>query len=63
MTDQSIDEFVSENREMLKRVLRHGDDEFARACAWVLLDEGSDDPDIKTLEDELNQLKQQRGIA
>ena len=31
--DGSPDEFVSENRETLVRIVKHGDDEFVRALA------------------------------
>ncbi|AUV81207.1 hypothetical protein C2R22_05650 [Salinigranum rubrum] len=54
-----IDEYVEKNRESLVRVLRHSNDTYARACAWALLDAGSDPPDIEQLERELQTLKQE----
>lgn len=61
MTD--VEEFAEENTEMLKRVLRHSSDEFARASAWTILDRGLDDPEIEQLERELEQVKSDRGMA
>lgn len=54
---RSAKEFVDKNREMLGRVLRHSNDPYARACAWALLDAGSDAPDLDQLQRELEQLK------
>lgn len=54
---QSIREFVDSNREMLERVLRHSNNAYARACAWALIDAGSDDPDIAQLQKELETLQ------
>ena len=59
MTDD-IDHFVDENRESIERVLRHSNNSYARACAWALLDAGSEDPDLEDLKRELDQLQQQR---
>lgn len=61
MTDD-IGQFVEENRESIERVLRHSNNAYARACAWTLLDAGSDDPDIDALQRELDQLQQQREV-
>jgi hypothetical protein len=61
MTDD-IDQFVDENRDSIERVLRHSNNAYARACAWTLLDAGSDDPDIDALQRELDQLQQQREV-
>ncbi|MCU4743430.1 hypothetical protein [Natronoglomus mannanivorans] len=61
-TDEEIREFVKENREMLTRVLRHGNDGYARACAWALLDRGGSDPDLEKIEQELQELKKHRGV-
>ncbi|WP_254535273.1 hypothetical protein [Halomarina litorea] len=59
-----IDEetYVRENREQIKAVIKHSEDEFARACAWVLLDKYSDDADLDTLAEELDTLRNQRGV-
>ena len=54
----SVETFVAENREMLTRVLRHSNDSYARACAWALIDAGSDAPDIEQLRTELNALQE-----
>jgi len=62
MTDiDDIDDpetFVRQNKEMLVRILRHSDNSYARACAWAILDAGTDDPEIEQLENELQQLKE-----
>lgn len=54
----SVDAFVDENREMLERVLRHSNDTYARACAWALIDAGSDAPDLDRLQQELDTLQE-----
>lgn len=54
---QSIREFVDANREMLERVLRHSNNTYARACAWALIDAGSDAQDIAQLQKELDTLQ------
>jgi len=56
-----VEAYVQENREMLVRVLRHSNDEFARACAWTLLDEGSSEPELEQLQDELEAIRE--GVA
>ena len=53
----SVEEFVAENREMLERVLRHSNNAYARACAWALIDAGSDAPDLAQLQKELEILQ------
>lgn len=50
--------FVDENREMLERVLRHSNNPYARACAWALIDAGSDAPDLHQLQQELSALQE-----
>ena len=59
----SVEEFVEEEREMLVRVLRHSDNAYARACAWALIDAGSDGPEIERLKRELETLQQQPGVS
>ena len=56
--DQSVREFVEANREMLERVLRHSNNAYARACAWALIDAGSDAPDITRLQEELETIQE-----
>jgi hypothetical protein len=58
----SIEEFVDENKEMLKKVLRHSNNAYARACAWALIDAGSDAPDIDQLQRELETVKESHSI-
>ena len=53
-----VESFVEDNREMLERVLRHSNDSFARACAWALIDAGSNDPEIEQLQRELDALQE-----
>ena len=56
----SVEEFVAENQEMLVRVLRHSSNSYARACAWALLDKGSDPVDLAQLQQEFNALQEAR---
>jgi len=62
MTDirnyDDVESFVNDNREMLERVLRHSNDSFARACAWALIDAGSDQPELEQLQRELDALQE-----
>ena len=64
MTDgtrySSPEAFVADNREMLVRILRHSNNAYARACAWAILDAGSDAPDLDTLQRELAALQEQQ---
>ena len=55
---KNVAEFVDENREMLERVLRHSNNAYARACAWALIDTGSDAPDLNQLQRELEVVKE-----
>ena len=59
----SVEEFVDEHREMLERVLRHSDNAYARACAWALIDAGSDAPEIDRLQQELEVVKKGSDIG
>ena len=54
---RSLEAFVADNREMLERVLRHSGDAYARACAWAIIDAGSDAPDLDQLQRELSTLQ------
>ena len=62
MTDirnyDDVESLVEDNREMLERVLRHSNDSFARACAWALIDAGSDQPELEQLQRELDALQE-----
>lgn len=46
--------------DQLKRVIRHSGNSYARACAWVLLDQMLDEPEIEELEMELRSLREHR---
>ena len=46
------EEYVRENRDTLRRVLRHSDDQMARAWAWALLDRYGETPDLHDLKRE-----------
>jgi DNA-binding FadR family transcriptional regulator len=54
---ESTQQYVRENRDTLVEVLQHGDDEFARACAWTLLDAAGETPDLDELATERERLK------
>lgn len=55
-----IDSFVDDNHDSIVRVLKHSNNAYARACAWALLDAGSDAPDLEDLEHELRTLRNTR---
>lgn len=50
--------FVSEHRDELVRILRHGNDEFTRAAALAALVRYGDAPDINDVQRELNQAQE-----
>lgn len=54
----TVEDYVEENRNSLERVLRHSNDAFARACAWALIDAGSEPPEIDQLQRELEVLQE-----
>lgn len=66
MTDgtrySSPEAFVADNQEMLVRILRHSNNAYARACAWAILDAGSEAPDLDTLQRELAALQEQQPV-
>lgn len=57
-----IEEFVEANREDLVNIIKHSSNTYARACAWTLLDAGSDAPELEQLEEEIQHLRQ-GGVA
>jgi hypothetical protein len=59
-TDQDIESYVRQNRDAIVRVLRQSSDNFARACAWTLLDRGL--PELTELRREFDRV-QQEGTA
>lgn len=62
MTDwaeyDSVEAYVADNRERLERVVRHSNDPYARACAWTILDAGTDQPELERLQEELERLQE-----
>jgi len=55
-TDDELTRYVRENRDLLSRVLRHGDTE-ARSYALALLANGGTDEDIEEVRRELGKLQ------
>lgn len=58
---REVREYVRKNRDELAYVLRHGDDLYARACAYALLVRGGDDPDIEQVRQELDRAEEVMG--
>lgn len=54
------EEYVREHRGRIVEIIRHSDDPFARACAWVLLDRYTPDQDLEDLRDELDEISRRR---
>ena len=48
--------YVDENAETLRRVIRYSQNTYARACAWAILDTGSNGPEIEELRRELERV-------
>lgn len=57
--DDELEAFVDENRDDLVHVIKHSDNSYARACAWTLLDAGSDGPELEQLQNELNHIREE----
>lgn len=53
--DGNPQEFVQENREVLIRLLKHGDDVFVRALALAAIIEFGTDPDLEDVKREIVQ--------
>lgn len=51
------DTYVRENKEQLRRVVKHGDSKWARAMALAALVEYGDDPDIDRLRHEIDTME------
>lgn len=58
---QSVRDYVRENHDELAHVLRHGDDLYARACAYALLVRGGTKPDIEQVRRELDRAEEMMG--
>lgn len=54
VTPDDPDQYVSENKDSLRRIIKHGDDEFVRALALAALVEYGDDPDVQQLQQEID---------
>lgn len=54
---QDPDQFVRENGDQLRRIVKHGDDEWARAFALAALVEYGDQPDVDRLRDEIARME------
>ena len=57
--DDELEQFVEANREELIRVIKHSANSYARACAWTLLDAGSEEPELEQLQAELTQIREE----
>lgn len=57
--DNDVAEYVAENRDLLSRVLAHGDAE-ARGYALALLAEGGEVRDIEAVQAKLEDIRQQK---
>lgn len=51
------EEYVRENRDVLLRVIRHGDDEFTRGLAIAALMEYGPDPTMDTVVDDIRRME------
>lgn len=52
-----VSRYVGENGDRLRRVIRNSNDAYARACAWAILDVGSDGPELEQLRRELEEIR------
>lgn len=51
---ENPEEFVSQERDTLVKIVRHGDDTYVRALAICALVEWGDDPSLETVKQELD---------
>jgi len=58
-SEQDVETYVHQNRDRIVRVLRQSSDNFARACAWTLLDHGLPDPELAELRREFDHVRQE----
>lgn len=56
-TTQDPNEYVRENKDRLRRIVKHGDDQWARAMALAALVEYGDDPDVDQLRTEIDRME------
>ena len=61
--DIDPEEYVQDNRENIIQVIRHSDDPFTRACAWMILDRYTPDRDFEDLHEELDAVARRRARA
>ena len=55
------EEYVDENKDQLVRIIKHGDDEFARALALRALVRFGNEPALHDLEKEIERAKEEVG--
>lgn len=58
MSEMNPEQFVQENKDSIRRILRHSDDKFTRAMCLAALVRYGDDPDIEDLHEELERAKE-----
>lgn len=54
--NSDVSRYVDENGDRLRRVIRNSESTYARACAWAILDVGSDGPKLEQLRRELKEV-------
>jgi hypothetical protein len=57
-TTQNPDTYVRENKDRLRRIVKHGDDEWVRAMALAALVEYGDQPDVDQLRSEIDRMEE-----
>jgi len=57
-TTQDPDTYVRENKDRLRRIVKHGDDEWVRAMALAALVEYGDQPDVDQLRNEIDRMEE-----
>lgn len=54
--DESLDEYVQENRELLTQTLRQTNDPYTRACVLALLKRGNTERHVEEVKQDLDRL-------
>ena len=57
-TTQDPDTYVRENKDRLRRIVKHGDDEWVRAMALAALVKYGDQPDVDQLRSEIDRMEE-----
>lgn len=59
MSEREPKQYVRENQDTIKKIIRHGDDRFVRALCLAALVRYGDDPNVEDLVDEVRRAREE----